>query len=130
MPKSSEFCDHLMDRLAPLGTPSYKFMFGGYGIYVNGLIMAIVSGDDDVLRLRADDENRLDYEARGIGPFQPMSKNGPMGVMPYYTVPDDVLDDQDAFVEWARKAYEAAVRHGQAKAKKGTKKTKWAATRK
>ncbi|MEA2599655.1 MAG: transformation protein [Acidobacteriota bacterium] len=122
MPKSSEFCDHLMDRLAPLGTPSYKFMFGGYGIYVNGLIMAIVSGDD-VLRLRADDENRPDYEARGIGPFQPMSKNGPMGVMPYYTVPDDILDDQDAFVEWAQNAYEAAVRHSQAKAKKGTKKT-------
>ncbi len=129
MAKTSEFCEHLMDRLAPLGTPSYKFMFGGFGIYVDGLLMAIVTSDD-VLRLRADDENRPDYEARGIEPFQPMSKNGPMGVMPYYTLPDDVLDDQDAFVEWAKKARVAAVRHAAAKTKKATGKTKRGATRK
>ena len=36
MAKTNEFCDYLMDRLAPLGTPSYKFMFGGYGIYLDG----------------------------------------------------------------------------------------------
>lgn len=134
MAKTSEFCDYLMDRLAPIGVPSYKFMFGGFGIYVDGLMTGLVA--DDVLWLRADDGNRPDYEARGIKPFQPMSKNGPMGIMPYYTVPDDVLDDQDAFVEWAKKARDAAVRHNEAKAKKGTKKattagkTKRGATRK
>lgn len=120
MPKTSEFCDHLMDRLAPLGAPSYKFMFGGFGIYVDGLMMGLVA--DDVLWLRTDEGNRPDYESRGIKPFQPMSKNGPMGVMPYYTVPDDVLDDQDAFVEWAKKAQDAAVRHAAAKTKKEGKK--------
>ena|GEM_PF-6793989 len=45
MPKTSELCDHLMDRLAPLGAPSYKFMFGGFGIYLDGLMMGIVSHD-------------------------------------------------------------------------------------
>ena len=69
MPRQNEFCDYLMDRLAPLGEPSYKFMFGGFGIYVDGLMTGIVV--DDVLMLRADEENRPDYEARGIGPFQP-----------------------------------------------------------
>jgi DNA transformation protein len=128
MAKTSEFCEHLMDRLAPIGAPSYKFMFGGFGIYVDGLMMGLVA--DDVLWLRTDDENRPDYEARGIKPFQPMSKNGPMGVMPYYTVPDDVLDDQDAFLEWAKKARDAAVRHAVAKTKKATGKTKRGATRK
>jgi DNA transformation protein len=127
MAKTNEFCDHLMDRLAPLGAPSYRFMFGGYGIYLDGLMMGIVS--NDVLWLRADYGNRQDYEARGIKPFQPMGKNGPMGVMPYYPVPDDVLEDQDAFVEWAKKARDAAVRHNEAKAKKGTEKKKQAAKR-
>jgi DNA transformation protein len=120
MAKTSELCDHLMDRLAPLGVPSYKFMFGGYGIYLDGLMMGIVSRDD-VLWLRAGEENRPDYEARGLKPFQPMTKNGPMGIMPYYTVPDDVFEDQDAFLEWAGKSREAAARHAVAKAKKGTK---------
>ena len=120
MAKTNEFCDHLMDRLAPLGAPSYKFMFGGYGLYLDGLMMGIVS--HGVLWLRTDDVNRPDYETRGLKPFQPMTKNGPMGVMPYYTVPDDVFEDQDAFLEWAKKSRDAVGRHAAAKAKKGGKK--------
>ena len=107
MPKTNEYCDHLMDLLAPLGSPSYRFMFGGYSIYVDGLIVGIVV--DDVLMLRADDGNRSDYEARGIGPFQPYPEKG-MGTMPYYTVPDDVLEDHDELLRWAGRSREAAVR--------------------
>lgn len=120
MSKTNEFCDYLMDRLAPLGTPSYKFMFGGYGIYLDGLMTGIVS--HDALWLRADEGNRSDYEARGIQPFQPMGKNGPMGIMPYYPVPDDVFEDEDVFLEWAKKSRESAIRHAAAKATKGGKK--------
>jgi DNA transformation protein len=120
MAKTNEFCDYLMDRLAPLGTPSYKFMFGGYGIYLDGLMMGIVS--HDALWLRADEGNRADYEARGIQPFQPMGKNGPMGIMPYYPVPDDVFEDEDVFQDWVKKSNESAVRHAEAKATKGGKK--------
>lgn len=125
MPRTSEFCDYLMDRLAPLGEPSYKFMFGGFGIYVDGLMTGIVV--DDVLLLRADEENRPDFEARGIGPFQPYPEKG-MRPMPYYTVPDDVFEDQDLFVEWAGRSREAALRHQAAKEAKG-KKGKRGATR-
>ena len=125
MPRQNEYCDYLMDRLASLGAPSYRFMFGGYGIYVDGLIIGIVV--DDVLMLRADDENRPDYEARGIGPFQPYPEKG-MGTMPYYTVPDDVLEDQDELIRWAERSREAALR---AQARKGAKgKGKRSATRK
>lgn len=115
MPRTNEYCDHLMDLLAPLGSPSYRFMFGGYAIYVDGLMVGIVA--DDVLMLRADDGNRPDYEARGIGPFQPYPEKG-MGTMPYYTVPDDVLEDHDELVRWAGRSREAAVR---AQAKKVSK---------
>lgn len=115
MPRQNEYCDHLMDLLAPLGSPSYRFLFGGYAIYVDGLIVGIVA--DDVLMLRADDGNRPDYEARGIGPFQPYPDKG-MGTMPYYTVPDDVLEDQDELLRWAGRSREAAVR---AQAKKRSK---------
>jgi DNA transformation protein and related proteins len=118
MPRYNEFCDYLMDRLALLGAPSYRFMFGGYGVYLDGLIMGIVV--DDVLMLRADEENRPDYEARGIGPFHPYPEKG-MGTMPYYTVPDDVLEDQDVFLEWAGRSREAALRHQAAKGTTGKK---------
>lgn len=114
MPRTNEYCDYVVDLLSPLGPTSYKFMFGGYGIYVDGLIIAIVAGDQ--LMLRADDENRPDFEALGIGPFQPyVNKNHSM---PFYTVPDEVMDDPDALLEWARKAMDATLRM---KAKTGKK---------
>ena len=56
MPRTNEFCDYVADRLAPLGTVTYRFMFGGYSIYLDGLTIAIVA--DDALLLRADEETR------------------------------------------------------------------------
>jgi len=125
--KQNEFCDYLMDLLAPLGTPSYRFMFGGYGIYLAGLIIGIVV--DDVLLLRADAENRPDFEARGIEPFRPYPDKI-TSTMPYYTVPDDIFEDQDVLLEWAGRSREAAIRAQAAKEAKGKKKGTRGATRK
>jgi DNA transformation protein len=114
MPRTNEFCNHVIDLLSPLGQASYKFMFGGYGVYVDGLMIAVVAGDQ--LRLRADDENRPDYEARGIGPFQPYE--GKTQSMPFYAVPGEVMDDPNELVDWARKSLAATLRM---KAKTGKK---------
>jgi DNA transformation protein and related proteins len=114
MPRSNGFCDYVVDLLSPLGHASYKFMFGGYGVYVDELMIAIVA--DDRLLLRADDENRSDYEALGIGPFQPYKNKSRS--MPFYVVPDEVMDDPDELVEWARKSLAATLRM---KAKTGKK---------
>src|SRR4028118_1301594 len=100
MPKTNEFCDYVADLLAPLGTVTYRFMFGGYAIYLDGLLIAIVA--DDALLLRADEENRGDFEARGIGAFRPSADNP--GTMPFYQVPDDVFEDQDELLRWTEKA--------------------------
>jgi len=129
MSKQNEFCEYLMDRLAPLGAPSYRFMFGGYGIYLDGLIVGLVV--DDVLLLRADEENRREFEARGIGPFRPYPDKM-TSTMPYYTVPEDVFEDQDAFLEWAGRSREAGLRAQAAKEakEKGKKRGKRGATQK
>jgi DNA transformation protein and related proteins len=113
MPKTNEFCDYIVDLLSPLGQASYKFMFGGYGVYVDELMFAIVANDQ--LLLRADDENRPDYEALGIGPFQPYTDKSRS--IPFYIVPDEVMDDPDELVEWARKSL-AATQRMKAKTKK------------
>jgi DNA transformation protein len=52
-------CEHVVDRLASLGAASYKFMFGGFGVYLDGLMIGIVA--DEVLLLRADEVNRGHY---------------------------------------------------------------------
>ena len=63
-----------------------------------------------------DDENRPDYEAAGFGPFAYTARrSGKTAAMPYSEVPDGVLEDADALVEWAHKASEAALRADRAK---------------
>ena len=99
-------CEHVVDRLASLGAASYKFMFGGFGVYLDGLMIGIVA--DEVLLLRADEENRDHYEARGIGPFQPYPRKN--HAMPFYQVPDDIFEDQDELLVWADRARAAALR--------------------
>lgn len=113
MPRTNDFCDYVVDLLSPLGQASYRFMFGGYGVYLDGLMIAIVA--DDRLLLRADEVNRGDYEARGIPAFRPYPDK--LSTMPYYEVPADVFESED-FLAWAGRSREAALRAQAAKAEK------------
>ena len=113
MAYSAEFRDHLLDLLAPLDAVA-RGMFGGLGIFRDGLMFGLVS--DDRLYFRTDGENRPAYEAAGFGPFTYTGpRTGRTAAMPYHEVPDDVIEDAEALVEWARQASEAALRADRAK---------------
>lgn len=106
MAKQDTFCDHVADLLSPLGAVTYRYMFGGYGIYVDGRIVAIV--DDGELFLKADDENRPAFEDLDMEPFRPFPDRD--STMPYYRVPDDAMDDRDRLLDLARTSVAAAQR--------------------
>ena len=83
-----------------------KPMFGGVGLYAGEWFFALM--DDDVLYLKVDDTNRPDFEARGMGPFQP---GGPGGeTMQYYRLPDELLEDAEALRPWVVNAIAVAER--------------------
>ncbi|HEX2225408.1 MAG TPA: TfoX/Sxy family protein [Thermoanaerobaculia bacterium] len=113
MPKTDDFCEYVVEQLAPLGAARYRAMFGGFALYLDDMVVAIV--DDGRLMLRADEVNRGDYEARGIWPFCP--DPGKMGTMPYYEVPADVFESED-FLVWAERSRAAALRAKAAKEQK------------
>lgn len=106
MPNSREFLDYLVDRLGPMGDVRARPMFGGHGLFLDGLMFAIISSD--TLYLKVDDGTRDRYDAAGLAPFRP-SADRPK-TMSYYPLPDAVFEDQDALVEWAREAFAAALR--------------------
>jgi DNA transformation protein len=81
-------------------------MFGGAGLYFDGLFFALIA--DDILYFKVDDSNRPDYEAAGMGPFRPFPDKST--VMRYYEVPIEVLENRDALREWAEKARRVAER--------------------
>lgn len=100
MAVSESYKDYVLDQLEPMGYVTIKKMFGGAGIYFDGLIFGLLA--DDVLYFKVDDSNRSDYEQAGMEQFKPFDDK-PM-VMPYYEVPIDVLEDRHTLLEWARKA--------------------------
>lgn len=108
MPKPNEFVAYLLELLAPLGGVSAKSMFGGYGIYRDGLMFGLVA--EDMLYLKTDAGNRPGFEARGLPPFTYERKNKPAIVMSYHRAPEESLEESDALCQWAREACAAALR--------------------
>jgi len=101
---SESYKEYVVDQLGRLGFVTVKRMFGGAGIYYDGLIFGLFA--DDVLYFKVDDSNRSDYERVGMEPFQPFDDK-PM-VMQYYEVPVDILEDRELLADWARKALVAS----------------------
>jgi DNA transformation protein len=97
---------HALEQLSLAVPVTPKAMFGGVGIYSDGLFFALMDGER--LYLKVDDTNRPTFEARGLGPFRPYDADGP--AMQYYPVPEDVLADPATLREWALDALEVARR--------------------
>jgi DNA transformation protein len=97
-----EFVLEQLGRVVP-GIRSRR-MFGGVGIYSSDLFFAIIA--DDVVYLKTDAMTRLDFEARGMGPFQPAGEQGE--TMHYHQLPEEVLESPEALAIWAGKSVAVA----------------------
>ncbi len=109
---SNGFRAYLEEQFAPLGGVSIKSMFGGLGVFREGLMFGLVA--DDTLYFRIDDENRPAFESEGSEPFVYEGKGKPMA-MAYWRAPERLYDDPDEFRRWAEEAFAAAVRVDAAK---------------
>lgn len=116
---SRDYLDYLHDLFSAFAPVTTRSMFGGHGVYRDGLILAIVI--DEVLYLKVDDATRADFEAEGCAPFlyEARGKRIPMS---YWSVPEFALDSPQEFRPWAQRAWEAALRKPKAKPKKRAKK--------
>lgn len=117
MSVSDDYIDFAKDLLSGLGEITVKRMFGGAGIYSDGLFFAII--ENDTLRLKVDDTNRADFEAARMGPFKPYKDK--KEIMQYYEVPIEVLEDSRELEKWARKALVVAESAKKPKKKKTKK---------
>jgi DNA transformation protein len=101
----------IRDMLAPLG-PGFghlgcRRMFGGHGLYLDGLFFAIESEGE--LFLKADAQSVPLFEAEGSAPFT-YHKNGKPFRLAYWRMPERALDEADELRRWVRLALAAAVR--------------------
>jgi len=98
----------LRDVFAGLGPVTIKKMFGGKGIWHQGIMVGAVV--DGVVRLRGDAISGPEFEAAGGTRWTYSAKMKKAVNMPYWTIPDSAIDDPDELAIWTRKAYESALR--------------------
>ncbi len=83
-------------------------MFGGYGIYLDDLMFALVA--DGTLYLKADKNSSNLFEDKGLPPFE-YNKQGTLVKMSYYLAPEEIYEDPDVALKWGRLAVDAALRN-------------------
>jgi DNA transformation protein len=107
---SQDYLTFITDQLSEFGEFETKKMFGGVGFFRNGLMFGMISKSG--FRLKVDEVNQPDYESLGMRPLE--SKDGKRK-MPYWEVPESVIEDRHQFATWANKAVDASVRAKQNK---------------
>ena len=94
-------------------------MFGGAGVFLDGLMFGLIA--DEVLFLKADETTCAAFEKEGLGPISYQKGNGQTIVMGYWQIPDRLLDEPEELVSWSRTALAAARRGAVKKAKPAAK---------
>ena len=115
----SDFVDHVVETMRAFGPVSAKQMFGGWGLYHEGLFFALIA--EETLYLKVDEENLARFEEAGLPPFVYVTKDGDHMAMSYRQAPPEALESPVAMAEWARLGFAAALR---AKNRKPSRKRK------
>jgi DNA transformation protein and related proteins len=107
MAVSASFSEMLIELLSPLGPVRIRRMFGGGGVYLDGLMFGLIF--DDVLHFKADARTQKMFEDEGMGPFVYDAKGRPI-VMSFWQAPERLYDEPDDLVAFARAAVDVAKR--------------------
>jgi DNA transformation protein len=107
--------DHISELFAQFRPVTVRRLFGGAGLYADGVMFAILSRD--VIYLKADDETRAAFEREGCAPFSYQAKGGKRAIMSFWRVPERLYDDPDELAAWAERALVVARRSNEERGK-------------
>jgi len=83
--------EDLQTRLKHLGDIRLKKMFGGHGIFESETMFALVEKNGRIY-FKVDQSNLEGYVKAGSNKHSRM---------PYYQIPESVLEDQESLLDWA-----------------------------
>jgi DNA transformation protein len=114
--------DFIAELFAPFGSVTVRRIFGGAGLFCEGLMFGLVF--DGAIFLRVDEASIPDFEREGSRPFVYTRAKSPDRVgrhsLSYWRLPERLYDDPEELVSWAQRALEIA-RHRKASPRERTK---------
>ena len=105
MASDRAFRDRVVAQLNQVGDVTARAMFGGYGLYIDGIMFALIAYD--TLYFKVDNNNLSDFLQFRMPPFTYMGKHKPIQ-MSYYQLPQAVFEDVVELATWVEKAKNAA----------------------
>jgi DNA transformation protein len=103
----SDLPNYLNDLFRLLGPIEVRRMFGGYGIYREGVMFALLAGE--TLYLKADAQNAPEFLKQGSAQFE-YRRKGKLARLSHYAAPATVMEDGTEAARWGRSSFEAALR--------------------
>lgn len=121
--------EFIRDLFVEFGPVQVRRMFGGAGLYADGVMFGLVARK--VIYLKADDVSIPSFEAEGSKPFGFDTKTRHV-LTSYWRLPERLYDDPEELARWAKGALAAAHRKQAAgkNARPATKAAKTAKARK
>lgn len=113
--------ERVVGWLLPLGPVRARRMFGGWGVFHEDLMFALIA--DARLFLKVDGETDGRFAAAGCASFTYARGDGRPIVMSYREAPAETAEDPEALLPWAALALEAA-RRARARARKPRRKSR------
>ncbi len=107
MSASPEFIAYIEELFGTsLGVLTEGRFFGGFAFKCGSKQFAMIM--DNTLYFCVNDKTRPKYAALGMAPFSYATKKGRVHVKKYYSVPEDLLEDDEKLIVWAKEAIESA----------------------
>jgi DNA transformation protein and related proteins len=104
--------EFIRDLFVPFGPVVVRRMFGGAGLFREGLMFGLEF--DGTLFLRVDEHSIPDFEREGSRPFVYTRAKSPGKVgrdsTSYWRLPERLYDDPEELVVWAERAFAIAQR--------------------
>ena len=107
MTAKDEFAGYCAELFASIGPVRVRRMFGGHGIYVDDLFVAIITGD--CLYLKADRQSAAAFEQAGGTRFAYQARGRSVSLQ-FWTPPAHAMDSPQLMQPWAHLAAQAALR--------------------
>ena len=89
---NQETLEHILDLLDDEEGISFKRMFGGYGLFKNGLAVALILRSE--IFMKVDQSNINDYKSAFSKPFT-YKKNGKDISLSNWSIPSEILEDKE-----------------------------------
>ena len=105
MSRDLGFAEYIVeDVLGHMEGITFKVLFSGYGVYLEGVIVGIII--DGIFYTKTNKELMIKYEKEGCEPFKYKRNDKKVVVMPYVSVPIEILEDREKISDRIYESFE------------------------